>query len=304
LHCLKHREENVLVKLAKNDVDFVSKSHGMQFQYRPMEALSSIYPQSVPDMTNTTLTILGSHFVDSLLLSVRISGPLHYHDFSCRWVSQGSLQCPVHYLDQLQSQNLHVRISNNGADFSTTFAALTIFPQVEVREAEPLHGPVAGGTEIVVVVSGLPSDAGSLCCRFDHSVVPATRISEASLSCVTPPHISGGVLIEVSTDGNFFFGNPEGIFTFNPRPAIVTMEPLSGPVSGRTSVTIHGRNINADPDQILCYFGDESGGIVPQILSDTSIECTTPPSGFPLAVPASKLVRVGISTNGGCRCMH
>jgi hypothetical protein len=300
-----HDAQSVAVAVAKNGVDFSSTSYNMQFQYRPVESISSIYPQAIPDDTNTTMTVLGSHFVDSQHLTVRVSradghehGPMSM-DFACRWASPGLAHCPVFFLEQLDSQDLLVQVSNNGADFTANAMQLKIYAQPEVHESTPPHGLVGGGTELTVFTSGLLSESGSLCCRFDHSVVPATRISDHSLSCVTPPHIAGEVPVEISMDGNFFFGSDTASFTFNRRPRLSSIGPVSGPVSGATTVAFYGQSLlGTNGETTLCYFGEDAEAVPATEQSASMVVCTSPPTAV-VGVNVDRLVPVGISTNGG-----
>ena len=89
------------------------------------------------------------------------------------------------------------------------------------------------------------------------------------------------------------------------------LEPVSGPLSGGSSVVIHGKHLAAfsqpgtdGHNQTFCYFGEGtwSKGVRARVHSDTNVECFAPPYGIIGTTPESKLVKVGISTNGEPSC--
>ncbi len=132
----------------------------------------------------------------------------------------------------------------------TGSASFTVDPPPQLASVTPIVGPTAGGSVVVVagqdLVSGASLTVGGLAAT--DVVVSADG---QTLTAVTPPHAAGLVDLEVV--------NPDGqrasltaAFRYVPPPALASLSPVRGPVSGGTSVTLSGADFE---DGAVVLFG-------------------------------------------------
>jgi hypothetical protein len=93
----------------------------------------------------------------------------------------------INQLHDFAARNVRVRRSTS----STNLTILSFNPK---------DASTDGGTDVTIVVSGLPP-GGSSYCRFDTILSPATLIADDTLRCTAPRHAAGEVLLAVSADG-------------------------------------------------------------------------------------------------------
>ena len=206
-----------------------------------------------------------------------------------------------------------VEITNNGQQFSNSYVEFEYHPSIILGVVHPVSGPAIGGTKVVIELAehsfghstGFyfdPEDADplefngrridGLTCQFNTSIVPATVISTTSISCITPPHVSGNTTLKVSLNGEEF-SESFVVFRFDIASRNLVVEPLTGPIIGGTVVLIRGLHFEGtwNMDVVKCSFGGE---IVSAFQSTQhAIKCRTPP------VIAPRVVSVEVSTNAG-----
>ncbi|KAI7793973.1 plexin-B1 isoform X2 [Triplophysa rosa] len=152
-------------------------------------------------------------------------------------------------------------------------------PAPYIHTIKPLSGPVEGGT--VVTVSG--SNLGQRAEDIQHSVtvagVPCTVIPdryEVSSSIICETTASGGersghVSVEVKGGG---IGQSAQRFSYQ-DPVLLGVSPLKGPMSGGTSLTITGRNLQTGhPSEISVLIGGVPCHISSEQHND-HVECVT-----------------------------
>ncbi|GLE05145.1 hypothetical protein PINS_up014133 [Pythium insidiosum] len=127
-----------------------------------------------------------------------------------------------------------VEVSSNGQDYSSSGVVFQYTPTPEVRELRPAHGPLTGGTEVLVVGSNF-QNTSALRCRFGSSVVlAATFIDSTLLTCISPTAAqSGEVFVEIANHGAPFKGSNVPFTTSRQR--FTYDEPLS--ITGCLSVS-------------------------------------------------------------------
>lgn len=156
--------------------------------------------------------------------------------------------------------------------FTVTAAAIP----PTITSFTPTSGPATGGT--VVAISGSNFQNGATVKFGDTAAVSTTVNSATSISAIAPVHAAGDVTLTVTNpDGQ---SASFGTYTYtNPGPSITSIDPLSGPTSGGTVVTITGSNI--DPNASVTI-----GGLPTTPLAVTSpggIAVRTPPGPFDIA---------------------
>merc|ERR1711965_495789 len=77
-------------------------------------------------------------------------------------------------------------VTSNRFDFlKSSFVTVTFYKTPTILSADPPLGPIFGGT--AVTVTGNDFGEGPIFCRFGRSLaVPATRLHDEALRCVTP----------------------------------------------------------------------------------------------------------------------
>jgi hypothetical protein len=65
---------------------------------------------------------------------------------------------------------------------------------------DPKNASTDGGTDVHIVVLGIPPGATPYC-RFDTILSPAAPVADNTLRCTAPRHAAGEVLLAVSADG-------------------------------------------------------------------------------------------------------
>ncbi|WP_158292613.1 IPT/TIG domain-containing protein [Serinibacter arcticus] len=134
----------------------------------------------------------------------------------------------------------------------------------------PEFGPVAGGT--IVTVVGTDFTPESVVTIDGVEVDAEVALDGLSLTFTTPEHAAGPVDVVVTTDD----GSTEPLtFTYVDVPSAESLSPVSGPVTGGTSVTVVGENFT--PDSVVTIDGVE----VPATVNDegTEVTFTTPAHG-------------------------
>jgi hypothetical protein len=198
----------------------------------------------------------------------------------------------------------YVEVSNNGQDFSTDRVPFRYQQRARVTAIAPVGGSDRGGA--IVKVTGFHFiNSRDLSCRFggDSSgaiPVAARWVSRTTLRCIAPPYgaavegaAGAAVPVEVSTNGRDF--TADGLlFTYTLEPSAVAINPVDGPTTGGTLITIVGKRLLgvSAASRPRCRFGLVD---VPAVsISETELRCHAPPA--PALAAAS--VEVQVTTNG------
>ena len=212
-----------------------------------------------------------------------------------------------------------LEVTQNGQDFTSDALTFEYRPVASVHTLEPAHGPVYGGTEVLVRGEGFMNSA-LLACRFGGdsgfdggsarhrgrhaSVVPAAKFFNSScILCVAPPALrTGEAYVEVSNNGAFGnanFSTTRAAFTYWPRLRIDRVDPPLGPASGNVSVRVIGGPFPAPGsfgavdggqgiNELRCRFGAVT--VVAAWVAPDEVHCYAPPhraGRFPLEVTAN-----------------
>lgn len=151
--------------------------------------------------------------------------------------------------------------SGSGSSASTTFALSGISPS---------SGGTAGGT--AVTISGNNLQSGDTVTFGDQ---PATSVKAASsnqIVAVTPAHTAGWVDVAVSDPSGESATLAAAFGYGSASPAVSTVSPNSGPITGDTTVKISGSNFAAGA---LVFFGAVAATGV-TVNSPTQIQAITP----------------------------
>ncbi|GMH75263.1 hypothetical protein TL16_g06701 [Triparma laevis f. inornata] len=311
----------------------VSVNNGVQytsnmvpFLYESAPAITSVKPSTVPELSNTVVTITGVSFKRSKpsLLSCKIGSEV----VPGTWISDSSVTCFVP--ETLKSNHYSVYLTTNGKDYFSDAQAKTslyLRPAIEVKEIFPLHGPSNGGTLVTVTGRGFdPSE--SLVCSFNGNIVAANYVNGTAVTCTTP---SQRVLVTETDSADYkepvapfklvlsslaagsiasTTGDIEGVssstlsdkldvglhFTYYDAELVTTLTPQLAPSRGGTLLKVSGA-FYQDTPELSC---DVGGVIVPATFKTASeVWCTAPASAAEFS-QSSRLsqVSVSVSNNG------
>ena len=91
--------------------------------------------------------------------------------------------------------------------------------------------------------------------------------------CLVPPSsVAGITTVEVSMDGKTYTSNLRQ-FVYIETPHIVSVNPKTGPVSGRTLISIEGSNFS-NVGSLSCTFGDPC--VIATFINSKNFLCLSP----------------------------
>ena len=223
------------------------------------------------------------------------------------------LYLDVEVLQEGNGPSVAVEVTNNGQQYTMSHELFQYHPSIILGTLHPLNGPSIGGTIVIVRLAEHSfldvnrfqfedqeadplefegQQLNGLTCKFNDSIVPATVISPDSVSCISPPHVTGNTSVSVSLNGEDF-SNSVLTYRYDLSSRAMSVSPLSGPITGGTVISVKGLNFEGtwNMDRVKCSFGGE---VVKAFRSTHhTVKCRAPP------VPAPRSVSVEISTNEG-----
>jgi len=141
-------------------------------------------------------------------------------------------------------------------------------------DAEPLIGPVRGGT--VVNIWGNNFERRNITCKFDNQTVAGTYISKQHIICTSPKVPEPGTVkltVKYSKDR---FQSDVLHYTYFADPEVQQLEPTCGPVEGYTQFVVTGKNfIEQGFGQAKCVF-NETIFMNATVINPTTMVCDSP----------------------------
>ncbi|HEY3844012.1 MAG TPA: IPT/TIG domain-containing protein, partial [Acidimicrobiales bacterium] len=131
-----------------------------------------------------------------------------------------------------------VTVSPPGGAASAGSSQFTYQALPTVSAVSPTFGPTAGGTPVTIIGTGFVPGATV---RFGASA--ATNVVVASATAITassPAGASGAVNVTVTTPAGTSAAVPADQFTYGATPTVGAINPVAGPTTGGTPVTIIG----------------------------------------------------------------
>ncbi len=251
-------------------------SGGVSFTYVPAPTLTSITPTSGPVTGGTTVILTGTGFTGATAV---FFGVLPATSFTVNSPTQITAVTPVGI------GTVPVTVATPGG-IATGVSFTYVLPPI-LFFLNPLVGSQAGGTTVTLTGVGLSGTTG-----VNFGATPATSftvVSDTQVTAVAPPG-TGTVQVTVTTPSGSSNGLP---FTYVGVPAILSITPTSGPVSGGVVVNLTGTgftgatavNFGATPSTF--FFA----------LSDTSIIAIAPPGTgtVPVTVTTAAGTSAGVS---------
>ncbi|KAE9224791.1 hypothetical protein PF005_g5786 [Phytophthora fragariae] len=185
--------------------------------------------------------------------------------------------------DDLDAANESVDVSWDDQDDSNT-TSVVVYPSTPgpiVYSLEPNHGPLEGGTEVVVTGINF-QNSSRLRCKFGERVTAAAMfLSSTQFTCVSPSGLTeGDVFVEVANWGligtmdELMFSNSKILFTYDGDLQIDSVFPSLGPTTGNFSVRLTGGKFRKT-DAVRCKFAEIV--VVATWVSFDEILCMAPP---------------------------
>jgi IPT/TIG domain/FG-GAP repeat len=252
------------------------KSAGAAWTYlnttTPAPTVSSVGPSSGSTEGGTRVLVRGTGFLPGATVTIGVAPT------SVEVISETELSV-VTAAHAGGPEEVAVTTADGG---STGGPSYTYLPPPTVTSVNPVSGPSAGGTH--VVVTGTDFLAGSKLEIGDELAVEV--ISETELKAVTRPNAPGSDEVVVTTTAGESRGGPS--YTYVPPPKVSSVSPVSGPTAGGTPVRVTGSNFGTGAKVQI-------GGVASavEVISETELKAVTPAHG---AGPQEVVVTTG---NGG-----
>ena len=229
------REEGgaALLSIENNDARYLSTAY---FHYIQPPQLLAIEPSLGPTLGGTRVSVYGRGFVASMDLLGLFVGHADRAAVPVKITSEASLElitpeAKIH-------GDVQVIMSNTRFNIDSRVALLFMYtPPLSVRGIKPCKGPTNGGSTLSIW-GDFPS-TGILTCRFNSTVVSATRTTSGFAICRVPAvHRRGYVGFEMSANAQDY--STAGLL-FEYRSYVLTsILPRQGPMLGGTWITVFG----------------------------------------------------------------
>jgi hypothetical protein len=231
--------------------------------------ISDLSPSSGTNTGGTTVVITGSNF--SGATEVQFGG-VEAASFTVNSATSITAVTPT------GSGAAEVQVfTPNGDNAPSSGSVFTYISPVTVTGVSSNQGPVAGGNTVTISGTDFSSGATVL---FGTTAGTNVVVSPATSLTVTAPAGTGEVNVTVTTADGTSAINSADLYTYEAAPAVSSIRPASGSVSGGSTVTITGSGFVSGA---TAQFGSTAATSV-TVASDTSLTATTPASS---------------STNGG-----
>ncbi|KAK6175621.1 hypothetical protein SNE40_014038 [Patella caerulea] len=162
-------------------------------------------------------------------------------------------KCETKAVNMVKSGNIKVRVDKKyTAESDTMFE----FVDPQVDGFTPDLGPMSGGTK--VIITGLNLDTGSKTqVIVGGNTVPVIRSNMTALEFKTPMKSSSDDKAHVEVDFGGYRKRVDNKFTYTVDPAITMIEPKRSILSGGTTITVMGTNLNLiqEPKFFTTYGG-------------------------------------------------
>ena len=283
--------------------------------------ITSLSPIEGPATGGTVVNVTGSGFVDTVTIYCQFgtSDNITLDTVTATVLSSTLLQCTSPALQSLDDPStVSLQISVNGIDYtnlSTSITGFTYEPNVTVLSVFPSMGEWTGGS-LTLVTGRNFLNTSQLACIFDNDttsslfVVPATFISDTSISCITPEHSLDTVLVRVTLNGEDYSDNSVNgaapvLYTYVDVWSVSTITPTYGFASGGTLVTVTGSNF-LNTSTLSCIFenatSNSSISVQATYVDANTLVCPTPAMAMAMAHSNDEdlvsAVSVDVTVNG------
>jgi hypothetical protein len=244
-----HLEGDVVLDVSINGKSVTGSGAVIKFLSPPH--LDSCFPLHGPLSGGTILHLYGSEFVEGNMFC-RFGG----RTVTANYISNSHVTCVAP--SQNKAERIQLGISVNGVHFMSSGLYYEYVEEIEVSSVEPNFGPESGGTTVVLKGKHF-GPRGQMVCEFGSSNpvrVSAVRLSNNSVSCVTPGQMPGLVSIKIGFVGQVCTSN-SAFFYFQEREVVSGIFPNIGYTFGGSEIVVSGLNFRKNL-KALCRFGKEN----------------------------------------------
>ena len=190
----RHVPSTVLIEMTNNGID--SSISGNKFTYLDV-AVNRLHHAMVPKRVEHMFALL-LNFIMSPSLMCKFG---NVKTKVLEYISSSEIICITPPSSTIGvTWSVPVEISNNNITFSGNGMRFTYDPRAIVLALTPSSGYDKGGSRIVIYGSNF-RNYRTLSCAFGAIEVPAYYISRTEVECISPPHPSRAILVEVSLNG-------------------------------------------------------------------------------------------------------
>jgi hypothetical protein len=218
------------VDVTVTNPDSQSATLANAYTYADALAITAVSPAEGPVTGGTIVTITGTSFRSSA--SVSFDGVAAA---AVTFVSSTELQAttPAHVAGPVDI----VVTQRRPRESVTLTTGFTYTDLLTLSDVSPAEGPVIGGT--VVTLTGTSFQPGATVAFGSEQATAVTVLSSVQINAMLPPESAGTVDVTVT--------NPDGesvslssAFTYTTAPLVYSVSPITGPVTGGTTVTVTG----------------------------------------------------------------
>ncbi len=236
----------------------------------PAPTVSSLNPTTGPTTGGTSVTLTGTGFATSGVVTVTFDGT------AATGISVGSSSSVTCITPAHNAGAVDVVVINPDTQSSSPliggFTYTASAPKPTVTGVSPSSGPIAGGTG--VTITGTNFVTGATVTFDGTSATGVSFVSATTLNCTTPAHAAGSVPVVVTNPDAQTGTLPNGYTytTSGSAPTVTTVAPGSGTTAGGTTVNVTGTNFVTGAT--VTFDGTAATGVA--FGSATSLTCTTP----------------------------
>jgi len=272
----------VTVTVSLNGVDIGQRQ--LHYQYIPALTMSSLLPNRGPAGEETVVTVFGTGFHRSGILSCYMGGQ---EVGPATWISDMMAQCTL--LAQAVGETT-VLVTNNKVDMVDPLP-FTFLPAFHIDDVWPDAVLNGGGTDVRIRGSGFQESPG-LYCKFGEVSIAATFRDSTEIWCTTPAlDYEGDIGLSVLYNGTHFTDGKATIHYYL-TPSVSSISPSLGPSSGGYTVNVEGLGFINNTRTICRFTGVADTPAL--VIRPTLLQCQVP------ALPNSTVLKttVEISFNG------
>ncbi|MEV0363741.1 beta strand repeat-containing protein [Nocardia fusca] len=201
-------------------------TNGLAYTYVAVPTLTTLVPSSGPATGGTTVVLTGTGLTGATAVTF---GGTPATSFTVNSATQITAVAPA------GSGTVQVTVTTVGG--TSNGLAYTYIPVPTLTTVVPNVGPVTGGTTVVLTGTGL---TGASAVTFGGTPATSFTVNSATQITAVAPAGSGTVQVTVTTAG----GTSNGVaYTYVAVPALTTVVPNVGPVSGGTTVVLTGTGL-------------------------------------------------------------
>ncbi|WP_406275660.1 IPT/TIG domain-containing protein [Nocardia sp. NBC_00881] len=201
-------------------------TNGVAYTYVSVPTLTTLVPSSGPGAGGTAVVLTGTGLTGATAVNF---GGTPATSFTVNSATQITAVVPA------GTGTVQVTVTTAGG--TSNGLAYTYIPVPTLTTVVPNVGPVTGGTTVVLTGTGL---TGATAVNFGGTPATSFTVNSATQITAVAPAGTGTVPITVTTGG----GTSNGVaYTYVAVPALTTVVPNVGPVTGGTTVVITGTGL-------------------------------------------------------------